>query len=95
VSVSAKVSADVKAQAQIGDKAMAAGKFIDAAKAYDEAYAKKADAALLYAKGMAQFYAGNVSDGATSLKAYLAAGGNLDFKVQAQATLRASGPASS
>ncbi|HTJ47450.1 MAG TPA: hypothetical protein VL463_35370 [Kofleriaceae bacterium] len=93
VSVSAKVSADVKAQAQIGDKAMVAGKFIDAAKAYGDAYAKKADAALLYAKGMAQFYAGMTADAATSLKAYLAAGGNLEFKAQASATLRASGSA--
>ena len=94
VSVSAKVSADVKAQAAIGDKAIAAGKFVDAAKAYGDAYAKKADAALLYAKGMAQFYAGQVADAAVTLKAYLASSGNLEFKAQASVTLRAAGGAS-
>jgi tetratricopeptide (TPR) repeat protein len=93
VSVKAKVSADAKAQADAGDKAMASGKFIDAASAYGEAYAKKSDAALLYAKGMAQFYAGMTADAATSLKAYLAASGNLEFKASAEASLRASGGA--
>lgn len=93
--MSAKVSAVVKAQAQLGDKAVAAGKFLDPAKAYGDAYAKKADAALLYAKGMAQVYAGQTADAAASLKAYLAAGGTLDFKVQASATLHATGTASS
>lgn len=94
IAVSAKVSADVKAQAVIADKAMASGKFLDAAKAYGDAYAKKSDAALLYAKGMAQFYAGATADAAASMKAYLAAGGNLEFKVSAEATLHASGGAS-
>jgi len=91
VAVSGKVSADAKAQAAIGDKAIAAGKFADAAKAYGEAYAKKSDAALLYAKGMASFYAGQAADAQASLKAYLAASGKLEFKVSAEATLRASG----
>lgn len=94
VSVSAKVSADVKAQVAIGDKAMASARFIDAAKAYGDAYAKKSDAALLYAKGMAQFYAGMTADAAASLEAYLAASGNLEFKVSAEATLHAAGGAS-
>jgi tetratricopeptide (TPR) repeat protein len=89
VSISAKVDASVKAQAAVGDKAMAAGKFLDASKAYADAYGKKADAALLYAKGMAQFYAGQTADAAASLKAYLAASGNLEFKASAQATLTA------
>ncbi len=90
VSVKAKVAADVKAKAEIGDSAMAAGKFVDAANAYGEAYAKKSDAALLYAKGMAQFYAGMTAEAATSLKAYLAASGSLEFKASAEATLHAS-----
>jgi hypothetical protein len=87
------VSADVKANAALGDKAFAAGKYHDAIKAYGEAQAKKADAALLYAKGVAQLYAGQTAEAATSLKAYLAAGGNLEFKVSAQAHLKACGAA--
>lgn len=101
VSVSAKVHASARAQATAGDRAMAAGKFIVAAKAYEEATAASADAAarasstaLLYARGMAQFYAGAAADARTSLKAYLAAGGKLEFKASAQATLRASGDTS-
>lgn len=91
VAVAAKVSADAKASAQAGDKAFAAGKFIDAAKAYGDASAKKSEAALLYAKGVAQLYAGQTAAAAESLKAYLAAGGNLAFKASAEAHLEASG----
>jgi hypothetical protein len=93
ISVKAKVAADVRAQAEIGDKAMATGKYLDAAKAYGEAHAKKAEASLLYAKAVAQLYAGATADAATTFKAYLAAGGNLEFKVSAEAYLRASGAA--
>jgi hypothetical protein len=93
VSVKANVHADVKAQAELADKAFATGKYLDAAKAYGEAHAKKSEAALLYAKGVAQLYAGQTTDAAASLKAYLAAGGDLKFKVQAEAHLRASGAA--
>lgn len=94
VTVSAKVSADAKAQAQAGDKAMAAGKYVDAIRLYGEAYAKKSDAALLYAKGMAAFYAGQTAEATQSLTAYLAAGGKLEMKASAEATLRAAGGAS-
>lgn len=93
VSVAAKVSADLKANVEVADKAYAAGKYLDAVKAYGDAYAKKSDAALLYAKGMAQLYAGQTADAAASLKAYLAAGGNLEFKASAQANLRVAGAA--
>jgi len=91
ISVKAKVSADVRAQAEAGDKAMAAGKYLDAVKAYGEAHAKKAEASLLYAKAVAQLYAGQSADAVSGFKAYLAAGGNLEFKVSAEAYLRASG----
>lgn len=91
VKVAAKASAEAKATATAGDKAFAAGKFVDAAKAYGEAHAKKSDAALLYAKGVAQLYAGQTADAAATLKAYLAAGGNLEFKASAEAHLRAGG----
>jgi hypothetical protein len=93
VAVSAKVSAGAKAGAEAGDKAFAAGKFVDAAKAYGEANAKKAEPALLYAKGVAQLYAGQTADAAASLKAYLAASGNLEFKASAEAHLRTCGAA--
>jgi hypothetical protein len=93
VSIKAKVSADVKANAELGDKAFAAGKYHDAVKAYAEAHAKKADAALLYAKGVAQLYAGQTADAAASLKSYLAAGGKLEFKANAEAHLKACGAA--
>ncbi len=42
---------------------------------------------------MAQYYAGMTADAATSLKAYLAASGDLKFKAQAQLTLKACGSA--
>ncbi len=93
VAVKAKVAAEAKAAAEAGDKAFAAGKFTIAAKAYGEAHAKKADATLLYAKGVAQLYAGQTADAVASLKAYLAAGGNLEFKASAEAHLRAGGAA--
>ena len=91
VSVGAKASADVKAQAQAGDKAFAAGKFIDAAKAYGEASAKKSEAAIIYAKGVAQLYAGQTAAAAESLKAAIAAGLDAQLKVSAEAHLKASG----
>lgn len=91
VAVSAKTSAEAKKEAGVGDKAMAAGKYSEAAKAYGEAYAKKPDPALLYARGMAAFYAGASADAATHLKSYLALSGKLDFKASAEASLRASG----
>jgi hypothetical protein len=93
VTVKLKVHADVKAQTEIADKAFAAGKYLDATKAYGEAHAKKAEPALLYAKGVAQLYAGQTADAAATLKAYLAAGGDLPFKASAEAHLRASGAA--
>jgi tetratricopeptide (TPR) repeat protein len=93
VTVKAKVSAEVKATAEAGDKAFAAGKFADAAKAYGEAYAKKVEPALLYAKGVALLYAGQTAEAVGALKAYLAAGGNLEFKASAEAHLRAGGAA--
>jgi hypothetical protein len=43
--------------------------------------------------GMAQFYAGATAEAATTLKAYLAAAGTLEFKASAEATVRASGGA--
>ncbi len=73
-----------------GSKAIAAGKYLDALNAYSEATAKKAEASLLYAKGGAQLYVGQTADAAASFKQYLATGGNLEFKVSAEAHLRAS-----
>jgi len=93
VSVKAKVSAKAKVDAGKGDKAIKAGQYQSAIKAYADAYAKAQDTALLYAQGMAQYYAGLTSDAVVTLKAYLAATGNLEFKASAQATLRASGSA--
>lgn len=93
VGIKAKVAVDAKASAEAGDKAFAAGKFVDAAKLYGEAYAKKSDAAALYAKGIAQLYAGMTADAVASLKSYLAVGGNLEFKASAEANLRVAGGA--
>jgi hypothetical protein len=94
VSVKAKVSAKAKADAGKGDKAFKAGQYATAVKMYASAQAKaSSDAALLFAKGMAEYYAGMVAEARTSLEAYLAAGGKLEFEAQAQATLKASGSA--
>jgi tetratricopeptide (TPR) repeat protein len=95
VAVKAKVSAKAKGSAGKGDKAMKSGQYVTAAKVYADAYAKTSDAALLYAEGMAQFYAGMTADAAATLQSYLAAGGTLEFQAQAQATLKATGQASS
>ncbi len=95
VSVKAKVDARARASATAGDAAFKAGKYIDAARAYGEASAAAGSAALLYARGMAELYAGATTAAAESLKAYLAAGGTLEFKVQAEAALRATGKVSS
>ncbi|HUQ06355.1 MAG TPA: hypothetical protein VM261_27820 [Kofleriaceae bacterium] len=96
VSVKAKAGTAAKAKAGVGDAAMKSGKYIDAAKAYGEAHAvDDANATLLYARGMAELYAGATAAAAETLKAYLAAGGSLEFKVQAEAALRATGKASS
>ncbi len=93
ISVKGEVSKEAKADAGKGDTAFKAGKYIDAAKSYGDAYAKKSDAALLYAKGMAQYCAGMTADAVTTLKLYLAASGDLKFKAQAQVTIQASGSA--
>ena len=66
---------------------------LDAAKSYSAAYDKKKDAAVLYAKGMAQLYAGLTADAVTTLKAYLALSGKLEFKANAEAGLHAGGAA--
>lgn len=41
-------------------------------------------------RGGAQLYVGQTADAAASFKQYLATGGNLEFKVSAEAHLRAS-----
>jgi tetratricopeptide (TPR) repeat protein len=93
VNVSAKVSKEVKTEAGQADAAFKAGKYADAARIYGEAHAKKADAALLYGKGMALYAQGNVTEAAEALKAYLASSGKVEFKADAQATLKACGNA--
>src|SRR5207244_11117309 len=95
ISVKGKVNAKAKAKATAGDAAFAAGKFIDAGKAYTDAYAESRDSALEYAAGVAYLYAGNVKVGATNLKMYLqnTAGGKLEFQASAEAHLQAAGGA--
>ena len=90
---SASARATVKTSVSAGDTAFKAGKYLDAAKAYGEAHAKTGEATLLYARGTAQLYAGNVAAARKDLEAYLAAGGNLEFKAQAQTSLRMTGSA--
>jgi tetratricopeptide (TPR) repeat protein len=88
--IASKVAKEAKTEATNGDKAFKAGRFVEAAKFYGDAFAKKSDPAALYAKGMAQFAEGDVKDAAESFKAYLASSGKLDFKTQAEAALAAS-----
>lgn len=89
LAVKAKVAKDIAADVDLGDVAYKAGKYLTASKAYAAAYAKKAEPVLLYAKGMAEFSAGQLVDARKDLSAYLAAGGKLDFKVSADVTLKA------
>lgn len=90
VAVGNKVSKEAKNEATQGDNAFKAGRFMDAARFYGEAYAKKSDSAALYAKGMAQFAEGNAKEASQTFKSYLASGGKLEFKPQAEAALKAS-----
>lgn len=90
VAVKAKVAAELAASVNAADAAYKAGKFATAAKGYGEAYAKKAEPVLLYAKGMAEYNAGLLADAQKDLKAYLAAGGGLEFKTNAELALKAS-----
>ena len=90
MSVASKVAKEAKTEATNGDKAFKAGRFVEAAKFYGDAFAKKSDPASLYAKGMAQFAEGDVKEAAESFKGYLASGGKLEFKAQAEAALTAS-----
>lgn len=89
VAVKTKVTAEAAAVSS-ADVAYKSGKFLSAAKGYGEAYAKKAEPVLLYAKGMAEYNAGMLADAQKDLKAYLAAGGNLEFKTDAELALKAS-----
>jgi tetratricopeptide (TPR) repeat protein len=89
VSIASKIAKEAKDEATNGDKAFKAGRFVEAAKFYGDAFAKKNDAAAIYAKGMAQYASGNVKEAAQSFKSYLAAGGKLEFKPQVEAALAA------
>jgi hypothetical protein len=91
VAVKAKVAKDIVADVDAGDVAYKAGRYLSAAKSYGAAYAKKAEPVLLYAKGMAEYSAGQLADARKDLSAYLAAGGSLEFKVNAEVTLSACG----
>ena len=97
-SANASATANIKTGVTAGDTAFKAGKYLDAAKAYGDAQAKAgataASSTVIYAKAMAELYAGNVAEARKDLQAYLSASGNLEFKVQAQATLRATGSGS-
>lgn len=90
VSIASKVAKEAKAEATNGDTAYKAGRFLDAAKSYGEAYAKKSDPAALYAKAAALYAEGNVKEAAENFKSYLASGGKLEFKNQVDAVLTAS-----
>lgn len=90
VAIASKVAKEAKAEATNGDKAFKAGRFMEAAKFYGEAFAKKSEPAALYAKGMAQYAKGDVKEAAETFQQYLAAGGTLEFKSQVEATLAAS-----
>ncbi|MDY7228729.1 tetratricopeptide repeat protein [Hyalangium rubrum] len=90
VSIASKMAKEAKTEATNADKAFKAGRFMEAAKFYGEAYAKKNDAVALYGKGMAQYAEGDVKEAAESFKSYLASGGKLEFKTQAEAALAAS-----
>lgn len=94
IAMKAKAGAEAAAEAAKADAAYKAGRFLSAAKDYGAAFAKKAEPALLYAQGMAELGAGKVTEGRQHLTAYLKSGGQLEFKVSAEAALKASGGAS-
>ncbi|HYI00256.1 tetratricopeptide repeat protein [Hyalangium sp.] len=89
VSIGSKIAKEAKAEATSGDKAFKAGRFMEAAKFYGEAFAKKADPSALYAQGMAQYAEGDVKEAAETFKSYLASSGKLEFKAQVEAALAA------
>ncbi len=91
VSISGKVSTEAKAEAQGGDKAFKAGQYVSAAKFYGDAFAKKSDSVALYGKGMAQYAEGDVTEAKATLQQYVASSGKVEFKAQAETTLKACG----
>ena len=93
VAVKAKAAKELAADVDVGDAAYKAGRYVSSAAAYGAAYAKKAEPVLLYAKGMAEFSAGQLTEARKDLNAYLAAGGKLEFKASAELTLKAAASA--
>lgn len=94
VAVKAKAGAEAAAEAAKADAEYKAGRFLGAAKAYGDAFAKKAEPALLYGQAMAELSAGKVTEAKQHLSAYLKSSGKLEFKASAEAALKASGGAS-
>jgi hypothetical protein len=87
LAVAADVGASIQAEVARADGLYVRGDFAAAAAAYAKAHAKAPDAELLYAQGVALWKAGDLENARASLKAYLAAGGTLAFRAQAQAAL--------
>ncbi len=91
VAIKGKVAAELAANVDAGDAAYKAGRYLTAAKEFGAAAAKKAEPVLLYAKGMAEYSAGQLADARKDLSAYIAAGGKLEFKASADVALKACG----
>ncbi len=87
LAVAADVSASIQAEVARADGLYVRGDFAAAAAAYAKAHARAPDAELLYAQGIALWKAGELENARASLKAYLAAGGTLAFRAQAEAAL--------
>jgi tetratricopeptide (TPR) repeat protein len=90
LSISASVSAAIKAEAKLADDLYLAGKYAAALKAYASLYAKSPEPVLLYAQAQCSRMLGEIPQARISFEAYLsaAASGTLAFKQDAEFALK-------
>ncbi len=88
LAIAADVPAAIAAEVAKADGLYARGDFAGALAIYARLHATTKDPALLYAQAMAKWQLGAAADAKALFQAYLAAGGNLAYRVQAEAGLR-------
>lgn len=88
VAAAGEVAVSIAADVARADALYAHGDYAGALSAYARAYADGKAPVLLYAQAMAQWQLGAGAEARGLLEAYLAAGGSLSYRAQAEASLR-------
>ncbi len=88
LAIAAEVPAAIMAEVARADALFARGDFAGALAIYARLHGAVRAPALLYAQAIANWQLGATADARALLQAYLAAGGNLAYRVQAEADLR-------